>query len=62
MSENDWPRHGEWSVKIFDSCKHSYRMFQCSSCSRLRDVKTPYCPNCGAKMEKGGTYYEPFHP
>ena len=53
MSENDWPRHGEWNTKIFESRKHSYRMFQCSCCSRLRDVKTPYCPNCGAKMEGG---------
>ena len=35
---------GEW-IGIWD--------YECSVCNEYNDIKTKYCPNCGAKM-KGG--------
>lgn len=43
--------HGEWEKRtfiIFDSEKVGYR---CSECNTTWDTQTPYCPNCGAKMD-----------
>lgn len=44
--------HGEW-VKdtTFDLCGIDY--YKCSICSKEQQIKYPYCPNCGAKMDGG---------
>lgn len=42
-------RHGEWldsESPLTSSCK-------CSLCSCYFESETPYCPNCGAKMDGG---------
>lgn len=46
-------RHGWWNME-----KDGYRyMMVCSECSEgyLGMPETNYCPNCGAKMDKGVT-------
>lgn len=39
-------RHGEWTVGYFQD-------LVCTACTHPSpcDKKTPYCPNCGAKMD-----------
>ena len=41
------PKRGEWYTELFDGDKK----YQCSNCLTHWDVKTRYCPFCGAKME-----------
>ena len=46
--------HGEW---ILDAVSpHSVSWFRCSYCGYKNETykETNFCPNCGAKMEKGG--------
>jgi len=40
--------HGEWV--LFAKNHHSTK-YKCSVCSALYDGQSPYCPNCGAKMD-----------
>lgn len=41
-------RRGEWEVAIgYDPNKK----VQCQNCYKMAYEPTPYCPNCGAKME-----------
>lgn len=40
--------HGEW-LRTDDT----YPVFECSNCKRTDNYKRNYCPNCGAKMDKG---------
>ena len=46
-------RHGQWIEKqekdTFAGYLYSY---ECSECGRVKQRKEPYCPNCGAKMDK----------
>lgn len=37
-------KHGKW-LGDWD--------YTCSVCNKSFEYKTSYCPNCGAKMEKG---------
>lgn len=39
-------RHGRWNVYNAKDC-----LYTCSECHCLPKDKTPYCPNCGAKMD-----------
>ena len=41
-------QHGKWNVYSAKDC-----LYTCSVCSHLPVQKTPYCPNCGAKMDGG---------
>ena len=41
--------HGKWEV--FGKRGEQGYMYACSECSAKYDGQTPYCPNCGAKME-----------
>ena len=56
-------RHGEWkgyTHSVFfrldkddnPICRDRV-LYYCSECSRRSSIKTNYCPNCGAKMDKG---------
>lgn len=46
--------HGRWTPNIVNNygIKHT-RGFNASCCGRWNHVKTAYCPNCGAKMDRG---------
>lgn len=42
------PKTGHWELGVdFGNVAHYY----CSECRQKRNWHTPYCPNCGAKME-----------
>ena len=41
--------HGKWIPSNFDNPA----LFLCSKCNCVFRKKTNFCPNCGAKMEKG---------
>lgn len=41
--------HGEW-INTFTS----YAAYECSCCGLSSPEVYDFCPNCGAKMEKGG--------
>lgn len=40
-------RHGWWNVYSVKNC-----LYTCSECHSLPRDRTPYCPYCGAKMDK----------
>ena len=48
-------RHGRWELDVLDGTP-GYRLvcIVCSECHRINYGSTPYCPNCGCKMD-GGT-------
>lgn len=50
-------RHGEWVARkeIFDGEQEQVDAIGCSQCGKSQRVfrRTPYCPNCGAKMDGG---------
>ncbi len=50
-------RHGEWVARkeIFDGEQEPADAIGCSQCGKSQRVfrRTPYCPNCGAKMDGG---------
>lgn len=41
-------KHGEWNLQEINE-DHEYEWF-CSECKKRNDVKTNFCPNCGADM------------
>lgn len=41
-------RHGRWIMGL-DEAEFPYGV--CSECNTTWDNDTPYCPNCGAKMD-----------
>ena len=46
--------HGRWEVEIdHDEFWGDMEYYKCSLCGNLelRDKETPYCPNCGARMD-----------
>lgn len=49
-------RHGKWwrvPLEVGDQNHHYVFMsYRCSECKHAFDQKTPYCPWCGAKMDK----------
>jgi len=48
--ENKFRRveHGEWNLQEINE-DHEYEWF-CSECKERNDVKTNFCPHCGADM------------
>lgn len=43
-------RHGHW---IYFTGIHGYKQCKCSECLvSYGTIDTPYCPNCGAKMDE----------
>lgn len=52
-------RHGQWfelTESIHDTHTDEYFnevYYNCSLCDYAADVKTLYCPNCGARMDGG---------
>lgn len=40
---------GKW----IDATKDDPCYYYCSDCHWLSDIKTPYCPDCGARMTEG---------
>lgn len=46
--------HARWiSEREKDTFGYLYHL-KCSACDRRNTNKTPYCPNCGAKMDLEG--------
>ena len=46
--------HAKWiSEREKDTFGYLYHL-KCSACDRRNTNKTPYCPNCGAKMDLEG--------
>lgn len=54
QGKKDAVRHGHWIERkeIFDGETNEVDAIGCSVCgkSQKKQRKTPYCPNCGAKM------------
>ena len=47
-------RHGRWVQKILPiGGGDKIRMYLCSECEKYVSMDSDYCPNCGAKMDKG---------
>ena len=49
-------KHGRWDVVTeHDELWGDIDYYKCSLCGNmeLRDLQTPYCPNCGARMDGG---------
>ena len=44
-------RHGYWS--FFRSIAGDEYTFECSECNEWADRRHNYCPDCGAKMDRG---------
>ena len=44
---NRLQRRGTW----IDHQQGRWIYARCSECDKVHDVKTNYCPNCGARME-----------
>ena len=49
-------KHGRWECEIRNTIDglHTYQQFRCSVCGMTYITNTPYCPNCGAKIDLGG--------
>lgn len=47
-------RHGKWKQTYLDHEAFGERpsIFYCSACCACSNVKTNYCSNCGARMDK----------
>ena len=47
-------RHGKWRQTYLDHEAFGERpsIFYCSACCACSNVKTNYCPNCGARMDE----------
>lgn len=52
-------RHGHWKhTRDLYSCPDGNQLFYgkiCSVCNNVSPYETPYCMNCGAKMDEGCT-------
>lgn len=45
-------KRGEWLLETWAYHGARYERMYCSACKAVKDgEETPYCPNCGAKME-----------
>lgn len=51
------PKRGKWILDEEVSKKHIEPIYVCSACKNYAawgdTEKTPFCPNCGARMEDG---------
>ena len=50
-------KHGKWITDYVDVGSHTggvatATVTYCSACDEQFDWRTPYCPNCGAKMDE----------
>ena len=47
-------RHGHWEQGYISNEDGSISQidFDCSVCGQANDIKSNYCPNCGAKMDE----------
>lgn len=41
-------KHGHWRARMSTTTS-----VKCTCCNCYHEYETPYCPNCGAKMDKG---------
>ena len=45
-------KHGEWIIpKLSPDSEFDAPYVMCSICKETEDYNSPYCPNCGAKMD-----------
>ena len=47
--EAQMPKDGEW----LDEQRGRWIYAKCNLCGKVQDVRSNYCPNCGAKMDGG---------
>ena len=45
-------RHGQWEFNIDDKGWSWEMPYVCDQCGKWNGIETPYCPNCGARMEE----------
>lgn len=45
------PKQGKW---IFHKDYNESCRYGCNLCGNLNNIPSNFCPNCGAKMQKGG--------
>ena len=46
---NDAKKHGHWN---FTATNRYDRHYYCSECAHETELRTPYCPICGSKMDE----------
>lgn len=46
-------RHGRWIYNEKPMLGNAYGSYYCSECGAFHPHRERYCPNCGAKMDKG---------
>lgn len=46
--------YGHWIDETFESWGLVHHPFKCNLCGEHAEFSSPYCPNCGAKMDGGG--------
>lgn len=45
--------HGKWIDETFKPWGLVHHPFKCNLCGDHAEFDSPYCPNCGAKMDEG---------
>ena len=44
-------RHGKWIDETFEPWGLVHHPFKCNLCGEHAEFASPYCPNCGARMD-----------
>ena len=45
-------RHGKWIDETFEPWGLVHHPFKCNLCGEHAEFASPYCPNCGARMDE----------
>lgn len=45
-------RHGKWIDETFKPWGLVHHPFKCNLCGEHAEFASPYCPNCGARMDE----------
>lgn len=53
LKQNAVPvKHGKWIDETFEPWGLVHHPFKCNLCGEHAEFASPYCPNCGARMEE----------